>query len=62
MLDSLERAFGAARGPRASCRLWQRGDGVVRAALHGSSDGGDGVVRLLRVTVTGAGTPDALGC
>jgi len=62
MLETLERAFGEANGPRAHCRLWKLHDGVVRAALLGSGDGDDGVIRLLRITVTGADTHDALGC
>lgn len=62
MLATLQRAFGRAQGPRAHCRLWSLGDGDVRAALHGSSDGDDGVVRLLRTTVSGADTKGALGC
>jgi len=62
MLKGLQRAFGAASGPRAHCRLWPRDDGVVRAALQGSSDGDDGVVRLLRMSVSGAESQNALGC
>lgn len=62
MLEALERELGEAKGPRTHCRLWALEDGVVRAALLGSSDADDGTITLQRVSVSGSDTNQALGC